>query len=82
MRRGRRAIADVILVAVLSLAGTLFGSIAGILTANKMTNYRLQQLEKQVERHNSLIERTALLERDLGTVWKRLDSLKNCKEEP
>ena len=46
-----------VLVAVLSLTGTLVGSIAGILAANKLTNYRIEQLEKKVDKHNSLIER-------------------------
>lgn len=50
------------MVAILSLCGTLIGSIAGILTANKLTNYRIEQLEKKVERHNSVMERTFKLE--------------------
>ena len=51
-----------ILVAVLSLIGTTIGSIAGILTANKLTNYRVEQLEKKVDKHNNLIERMYDLE--------------------
>ena len=55
---------DVILVAFISLIGTLGGSFGGILTANKLTNYRIEQLEKKVEKHNSVIERVYLLERN------------------
>lgn len=44
-------------VAVLAFLGTVFGSVAGILTANKLTNYRIEQLEKKVEVHNNLVER-------------------------
>lgn len=54
---------EAIIVAVLSLVGTLGGSLAGILTANKLTNYRIQQLEKRVEAHNKVIERVYLLEK-------------------
>lgn len=54
---------ETIIVAVLSLVGTLAGSLGGILTANKMTNYRIQQLEKKVEKHNQVIERVYLLEK-------------------
>lgn len=54
---------DVIIVALLSLAGTLIGSVAGILTANKLTNYRICELEKKVDKHNTIIERTYALER-------------------
>lgn len=51
-----------VLVALLALAGTAIGSIGGVLTSARLTNYRLQQLEKKVEAHNSLIARTYELE--------------------
>ncbi|MDY3279349.1 MAG: hypothetical protein SOX25_04520 [Eubacteriales bacterium] len=51
-----------IFVAVLSLAGTLAGSLCGILAANRMTVYRIEQLEKKVDKHNSVVERTCRLE--------------------
>jgi hypothetical protein len=54
---------DTVIVAVLSLFGTLGGSLLGILTANKLTNYRIEQLEKKVEKHNSVIERVYELEK-------------------
>lgn len=53
---------DTIIVAILSLVGTLGGSLFGILAANKLTNYRIEQLEKKVEKHNSVIERVYKLE--------------------
>ena len=53
---------EVVLVALLSLAGTLIGSFGGILTANKLSNYRIEQLEKKVEKHNQVMERTFKLE--------------------
>lgn len=51
-----------IIVALLSLLGTCVGSIAGVLTANKLTNYRIEQLEKKVDKQNSLFERVLTLE--------------------
>ena len=51
-----------ILVAVISLVGTLGGSFGGILVANKLTNYRVEQLEKKVEKHNQVVERVYHLE--------------------
>ena len=65
-----------IIVAVISLIGTLFGTFAGILTSTKLSNYRIDQLEKKVEKHNSVIERTAILERDIKTVWHEIDEIK------
>lgn len=47
-----------IVVGVLSLIGTLIGSYGGI----RLMSYRIEQLEKKVEKHNNLIERTYKLE--------------------
>ena len=41
---------DTIIVALLSLAGTLIGSLFGIIAANKLVVYRIEQLEKKVEK--------------------------------
>ena len=54
---------DVILVALISFAGTVLGSLFGIIAANKLSNYRIEQLEKKVEKHNNLIERVYELEK-------------------
>lgn len=51
-----------IIVALLGLLGTLAGSFLGVLAASKLTNYRLQQLEEKVNKHNNIIERTYILE--------------------
>lgn len=59
---------ETILVAILSLVGTLIGSIAGILTANRLTTYRIEQLEKKVEKHNGVIERVYLLEKHEAVI--------------
>ena len=69
-----------IIVALLALCGTLIGSVTGILTANKLTVYRISELEKKVERHNQIIERVTLLERDNTTQWKRLDEFRDDLE--
>lgn len=53
---------DAVIVAILGFAGTLAGSLFGILTAQKLTQYRLAQLEEKVNRHNNLVERTFRLE--------------------
>lgn len=67
---------DTALVAVLSLAGTLAGSFGGILAANRLVNYRLQQLEKQVSKHNSLVERTYALEGRMNEMEHELRDMK------
>lgn len=70
-----------VVVALLSLCGTLFGSIAGIMTANKLTIYRIEQLEKKVDKHNSVIERVALLEKDEETVERRVEDIAEMIEK-
>lgn len=52
-----------IIVGILSLAGTVIGSLLGILAANRLTVYRIEQLEKKVEIHNHVIERVYNLEK-------------------
>lgn len=66
---------DVVIVAILSLIGTLVGSFAGILTANKLSNYRIEQLEKKVEKHNSVIERVYRLEKDEAVMQEEIEHL-------
>lgn len=53
---------ETIIVSIISLIGTLGGSLGGILVANKLTNYRVEQLEKKVEKHNQVVERVYKLE--------------------
>lgn len=40
------------------------------------TLYRIEQLEKKVEKHNDLVERVAIIERDEKTQWKQIDEIK------
>jgi hypothetical protein len=53
---------ETVVVAIISLLGTLFGTFGGIVTSNKLTGYRIEQLEKKVDKHNNVIERVFRLE--------------------
>ena len=53
---------DVVIAAMIGLVGSSVGSLGGILISNKLTNYRIEQLEKKVEKHNEVVERTYGLE--------------------
>lgn len=68
---------DSIIVAILSLVGTLIGSMTGILTANKLVNYRLKKLEEKVQAHNNLIERTYKLEGRMNEVEHNIRDMRN-----
>lgn len=65
-----------IFVAVLSLAGTLIGSLAGILAANKLSNYRISQLEEKVNKHNQVVERTYKLEGQMTEMQHDIRDIK------
>ena len=53
------------------MCGTLVGTYAGIRKANSLTNYRIQQLENKVNKHNSLIERTYQIKQKLAVLDNR-----------
>ncbi|HJH62267.1 MAG TPA: hypothetical protein IAC84_03220 [Firmicutes bacterium] len=65
-----------IIVAAIALIGTGVGSLGGILAANRLTNYRIEQLEKKVDKHNSVIERIAVVEVKLSEQQDDLDRLR------
>jgi peptidoglycan hydrolase CwlO-like protein len=62
-------------VALLALTGTLTGSFSGILVANKLVNFRLEQLEKKVEKHNNLVERIAMAENEIKILNHKIEDL-------
>nr|DAQ22436.1 MAG TPA: hemolysin [Caudoviricetes sp.] len=53
---------DAVIVALLSLAGTLIGSYLSSRKSAALLAYRLEQLEQKVQAHNNLIDRTYKLE--------------------
>ncbi len=61
-----------VIVAILSMAGTAIGSITGVMAANKLTNYRIEQLEKKVDKHNTVIERTFKLEEAQAVLQEQI----------
>lgn len=75
---------EAVIVALVSLVGTLIGTFGGIVTGTKLTNYRIEQLEKRVEKHNNLVERTYGIEEKLEVheekfkvINHRIDDLEN-----
>ena len=64
-------------VAVLGCLGTIIGSMLGVVASSKLTNFRLQQLESKVEKHNSVIERTFKLEGQVTEIFHDIKELKS-----
>lgn len=65
-----------VVVALVSLIGTLIGSLFGVLTSTKLTVYRIEQLEKEVGKYNTIAERVVLLEKDNADQWTRIDEMR------
>lgn len=64
-----------IIIALISLLGTLVGSLGGILVSSKMTNYRLQQLENRVAEHNNFARRMPVIEEQIKGINHRIEDI-------
>ena len=62
-----------VIVAVISLIGTLGGSLGGILVSSKLTAYRIEQLEKRVAEHNNFAIRMPVMEEKIKELSRRID---------
>ena len=78
---------EAIIVALIGLAGSAAGSLGGVLVSSRLTQYRLEELEKKVQAHNSLIERTyrleertELQEEKIKVANHRIDDLERKKD--
>lgn len=66
---------ETVIVAILSLAGTMIGSFSGM----KLVSYRIEQLEKRVDKHNHFAERMPVLEEQMKVANHRLNDLERDK---
>ena len=63
-----------IIIAIISFIGTCVGTIGG---TNKLTNYKIEQLQRKVDAHNNLITRTYELEKNMGIVFQKIEENKS-----
>ena len=66
---------ETVIVAMISLFGTLAGTLGGIMTSNKLTGYRIERLEEQMKKYNNLIERTFKLEESATLQEEKINTL-------
>ncbi|MBC8596870.1 hypothetical protein H8706_08315 [Oscillospiraceae bacterium NSJ-50] len=64
-----------IIVSVISMLGTVIGSMMGVMKSSDKTLYRIEQLEKKVEAHNNLVERMTIVEQETKANNNRLKRL-------
>lgn len=65
-----------VIVALIAFAGSALGTFGGIITSSKLTSYRIEQLEKKVDKHNTVIERMYVVE---GTVRELQNDMKSVE---
>ena len=68
---------ETIIVAIISLFGTVMGSLFGVLASQRLTEHRLKQLEAKQDKHNEVIERTYKLE---GAVTELQHDVRDIKQ--
>ena len=61
-----------IMVALIGLGGSAIGTFTGVFASAKLTAYRLEQLEKKVDKHNTVIERTYKLEETQAVIQEQI----------
>ena len=66
---------ETIVIAIIGFLGTALGSVLGVIASARLTNYRLEQLEKKVNLHNNVIERVYELEKDEAILAQRVEDL-------
>ena len=66
-----------VLVSLITLIGSALGTFTGVAVNTKLTNFRIEQLEKKVDKHNNVIERTVKLEERIGAIDYRLKEIES-----
>lgn len=73
-----------IIVSLIALLGSIIGTFSGIVVSSKLTSYRIEQLEKKVDKHNQVIDRVykleqheAVINEDIKVANHRLNDLEN-----
>ena len=65
---------------LIALAGTAIGTFGGIYASAKLTSYRIEQLEKKVDKHNGFAERIPIIEEKIKVINHRIDDLERHEE--
>ena len=66
-----------IVIALIGIVPSILVAIVSIVSNNAIVKVKLEELEKDVNKHNQVIERTYKIERDLATYWSKYDELAN-----
>lgn len=70
-----------IIVGLLAMLGTIIGSGLSIFANQKLTNYKIDELKKTVEKHNTLVERTYKLEEKSAIIDEKINVIEEKLRE-
>ena len=70
-----------IIVSLIAFLGTALGTIGGILASSKLTNYRLEQLEKKVDKHNGFAEKIPVMRTEIEDLKTRVEHLEEYHKQ-
>lgn len=70
-----------ITIALITSASSLLVAVISIVMNNRILGYKVDELKKQVEKHNQVVEKVALLQQETSTQWKRIDELRKDVED-
>ena len=62
-----------ITIALISSGASLIVAGGSIIMNNRLLGFKVDELRKDVEKHNNLVERVAILERDNKTAFNKID---------
>lgn len=65
-----------VILDIVEAVAPLVVALVSVYLANRLIAYRIDQLEKKVEKHNQLVERVVKLEGSDAAQWKWIDQLK------
>jgi len=68
---------EAIIIALIGIVPSVLVAIVSIISNNAIVKVKIEELEKHVNKHNQIVERTYALERDLATYWSKYDELKS-----
>ena len=69
------------IISIVSIVGTCFGSLLGVIASARLTNFRLESLEKKVDKHNNFAERIPVLENTVKSINHRIDDIEKREVE-
>lgn len=68
-----------IISAIISILGTLGGAFLGVVTSARLTAYRIEQLEKKVDKHNGFAEVIPVIQSQISNIYHELNEIKGVK---